>query len=75
MGGVGGKEETTNAEFFGTALVHFVGTAIHEFVLVWFGVSWEHSFEFHGLSGDHLKNRLMKLLGEMQEVTQRPCKE
>jgi hypothetical protein len=57
MGSIGSQEETSYAEFLGAALVHFVGAAVHEFVLVRFGVAGEHSFEFHGLSGDHLKMR------------------
>ncbi len=57
MGGIGSEEETSYAEFFGATLVHFVGTAVDEFVLIWFGVAGEHSLEFHGLSGDHLIKR------------------
>jgi hypothetical protein len=45
-------------------LVHFVGAAIHEFVLVWFGVAREHAFEFHGLSCDHLRLDSCQVMGE-----------
>ena len=59
MGGIGSEQEAAYAEFLGAALVHFVGAAVHEFVLVWFWVAREHAFEFHGLSCDHLRIRFL----------------